>query len=60
MLYHPNQGFPALVVKNLPANADRRKRLRFNPWVGKIPWRRAQKHILVFCLENSLKAAVHA
>ena len=30
----------ALVVKNLPANAGRRKRLRFHPWVGKIPWRR--------------------
>ena len=27
----------ALVVKNLPANARRHKRLRFDPWVGKIP-----------------------
>ena len=30
-----------LVVKNLPANAgDRRKKCRFDPWVGKIPWKR--------------------
>ena len=28
------------MVKNLPANAGN-KRLRFNPWVRKIPWRRA-------------------
>ena len=38
----------ALVVKNTPADAGdircrcrRRKRHRLNPWVGKIPWRRA-------------------
>jgi len=30
----------ALVVKNLPANTGDR-RTRFNPWVRKIPWRRA-------------------
>ena len=29
-----------LVVKNPPANAGRHKRLRFDPWVGMIPWRR--------------------
>ena len=28
----------ALVVKSLPANAGD-KRCRFNPWVGKTPWR---------------------
>ena len=28
-----------LIVKNLPANAED-IRDRFNPWVGKIPWRR--------------------
>ena len=32
----------ALVVKNLSAKRDRRqKRHDFNPWVGKMPWRRA-------------------
>ena len=31
----------APVVKNTPANASRPKRCRFDPWVGKIPWRRA-------------------
>ena len=31
----------ALVVKNPVASAGDIKRLRFHPWVGKIPWRRA-------------------
>ena len=50
----PNMGFSdGLAVKNPPANAgDVRdsglipmlsKRLGFNPWVGKIPWRRKWK-----------------
>ena len=30
-----------LVVKNQPANAGKRKRCGFDPWVGKISWRRA-------------------
>ena len=29
------------MVKNLPANAGNVKRHGFDPWVGKIPWRRA-------------------
>ena len=37
-----------LVVKNSPANADRRKRHGFNPWMGKIPWRRAWQPTVVF------------
>ena len=32
-----------LVVKNLPANAGRHRWWGFDPWDGKIPWRRAQK-----------------
>ena len=33
-------GFPGgAMVKNLPANA-RDERCRFDPWIGKIPWRR--------------------
>ena len=35
------------VVKNLPANA-RHRRCRFDPWVGKIPWRRAWQPTPVF------------
>ena len=38
----------ALVVKNPPADAGRRKRRGFNPWVGKIPWRRAWQPPPVF------------
>jgi len=37
-----------LVVKNPPANAGDSKRCRFDPWVGKIPWRRAWQPIPVF------------
>ena len=37
------QGFPGgSQVKNPPANAG------FNPWVGKIPWRRKQSPTPVF------------
>ena len=32
-----------LVAKNPPANASRRKRFGFDPWVGEIPWRRAMQ-----------------
>ena len=35
------------MVKNLPANAVYR-RLRFTPWVRKIPWRRAWQPTPVF------------
>ena len=37
-----------LVVKNPPANARRHKRHLFDPWVGKIPWRRAWQLTPVF------------
>ena len=46
MLSKPQQIKPhlrCLLVKNLPANAGRRKWRGFHPWVGKIPWRRAQQ-----------------
>ena len=35
-------------VKNPPANAGDIKRRGFNPWDGKIPWRRAWQPTLVF------------
>ena len=37
-----------LVVKNPPTNAGDNKRLGFDSWVGKIPWRRAQQPTSVF------------
>ena len=45
--YHlsPVMCFP--VVKNLPANAGH-ERLRFSPWVGKMPWRRTWQPTPVF------------
>ena len=30
----------ALAVKKLPASAGRQRRHRFDPWVGKVPWKR--------------------
>ena len=38
----------ALVVKNSPANAGKLERYRFSPWVGKIPWKRAQQPTPIF------------
>ena len=36
------------MVKNPPANTGDIKRHWFDPWVGKIPWRRAWKPTPVF------------
>ena len=45
----------ALVVKNLPANAgDRYKKHALDPWVGKIPWRRAWQPLQYSCLQNPM------
>ena len=42
-------GFPGRTSGKEPAcQCKRFKRLRFNPWVGKIPWRRAQQATPVF------------
>ena len=41
-----------LVVKNPPANAVD-MRLNFDPWVGKIPWRRAWQSTPAFLLGKS-------
>ena len=30
------------------------RRRRFNPWVGRIPWRRQQQPLQYFCLENPM------
>ena len=41
------------MVKNPPANAGDIKRLGFDPWIGKILWRRAWQPTLVFLLGES-------
>ena len=41
------------MIKNLPTNAGRLKRRGFDPWVGKIPWRRAWQPTPVFLPEES-------
>ena len=40
----------AQTVKNPPVTRE----TQFNPWVGKIPWRREWLHTLVFLLENPM------
>ena len=40
------------MVKNTPANAGRHKRRGFNPWVGKVPRRRAWQPTPVFWLRT--------
>ena len=52
-------GFPGGASGKEPACQCRRhKRHRFNPWVRKIPWRRAWKPTLVSCLENPMDRGV--
>ena len=36
------------MINNPPCQCRRRKRHRFNPWVRKMPWRRARQPTLVF------------
>ena len=43
----------ALVVKNLPVNSGDIKRYEFDPWIGKIPWRRSQQPTPIFSLGES-------
>ena len=43
-----------LVVKNPPANTGDEKRYRFNPWVRKIPWRKAWQPTPVFLPGESM------
>jgi len=58
------KGFPGgAVVKSLPASAGD-ARHKFNPWVGKMPWRRAWGPTQYSCLENPMDrgawlAAIH-
>ena len=49
------EGFPGgSAVKNLPGMQRSLSRRRFDPWVGKIPWRRAWQPTPVF-LPNSME-----
>ena len=44
-----DKGFPGSASGKDPAcQCKRHKRCRFNPWVGKIPWRRAWQSTPVF------------
>ena len=44
------------MVMNLPAMQE----TGFDPWVGKIPWRREEQPTLVFLLENSMDRRARA
>ena len=41
-------GFPGGISKDPACQCRRHKRRGFNPWVGKIPWRRAWQPTPVF------------
>ena len=52
------------VVTNLPANAREHRKLGFDPWVGKVPWKRNGNPLQYSCLENPMdggawRATVH-
>ena len=48
-------GFPGgSVEKNPLASARRCRRFRFDPWVGRIPWRRKWQPLQYLCLENAM------
>ena len=47
-----NSGPSGSVVKNLPARQEMRERCEFDPWVGKVPWRRKWQPTPVFLLEE--------
>ena len=49
-----------LVVKNLPANAGAIKRHGFNPWMRKIPWKRAWQPTPVFLPQESHRGSSQA
>ena len=51
--HHKYGGFPGGASMEEPTGQCRRQKRRgFNPWVGKIPWRRARQSTPVSCLEN--------
>ena len=60
------RGFPVGASGKEPAwQCRRHKTCRFDPWIRKIPWRRAWQPILVFLPENPMdrgvwQAAVHS
>ena len=60
-----SEGFPGSPSGKEPTcQCRRRKRRGFDPWVGKIPWRRAWQPTPDSCLENPLdrgawQATVH-
>ena len=48
-------GFPGGTSGKKPAcQCDKCKRCGFNPWSGKIPWRRAWHPLQYSCLENPM------
>ena len=49
------RGFPGgSVLKNIFAMQGTCRRLRFDPWIKKIPWRRAGQPLQYSCLENPM------
>ena len=51
-------GFPGGSVKESFCQCRRCRGRGFNPWVGKIPWRRKSNPLQYSCLENSMDRGV--
>ena len=41
------------MLKSLPVDAGDTEKCRFDPWLGKIPWRRKQQATVVFLPRKS-------
>ena len=50
----------ALVVKNPPAKAGDGRKCRFDPWVGKIAWKRKWPPTPAFFLENPMDRGAYS
>ena len=54
-MFHAIFGIPSGTRGKEPICQSRRyKRLRFDPWVGKVPWRRKLQPIPVFLMKNPM------
>ena len=45
-----------LAIKNLPASAGDESNVGFDPWAGKIPWKRAQPPYHYSCLDKGQRS----
>ena len=59
MCKHSRRSCITYLLIYLELGTMERRRPQFNPWVGKIPWRRERQPTPVFWLENSMDCIAH-